>query len=91
MTAEQGSMFELGDADGDALTYVTEDGAHVTAPSLLQQGDAPTAAQLDADRRAAAFVKHHRAHVAENLATVDLATALPRSDDTNQPERSNTP
>lgn len=85
MTADQGALFDTGDATGDALTYRTDDGATVTAPSLFQQGDAPTADQARADRIAADQVAHHRATIAANGADVDLATApAPISDDPNQ-------
>ena len=80
MTAEQGTMFgALGDADADALTYRTDDGAQVEAPSLFQQGRDASRAQLEADREAALFVTDHRAHVAENAALTTTGSPDPET------------
>ena len=63
---EQGSMFDIGDENGDELARTSEDGARWTEPSLFQQGRESTAAELEADARAEQVAATHRATLAAN-------------------------
>jgi hypothetical protein len=63
---DQGSFFDIGDAAGDELAYITADGARVAEPSLFQQGRELTPSQLEADAGAAELLEAARARMAEH-------------------------